>query len=116
MPGITSPVKINGRRCVDGGVVEPVPDGAFPKFSEVDRIVAVSVIPSFEEVDAGLCTVNPPEPPPSVLNRLFSSFNRSISPLAPGNVVDTFRQSIRAAQIILRADPRTLRRAGRRMV
>lgn len=111
MPGIIAPVKINGRRCVDGGVVEPVPVGALKKFSDVDRIVAVSVIPSFEEVDAGLCALDLDDlPPPSLTRRALSGFNRTFNPLAPGNVVDTFRQSIRAAQIriardsILRAD------------
>jgi len=97
MPGIIAPVRLEGRRCVDGGVVDPVPAGALRKFSEVDRVIAVSVIPTFSEIDAGL----DPEfdDPVPRHRRLASAFNRHFNLLAPGNVVDTFRQSIRAAQI-----------------
>jgi NTE family protein len=98
MPGIIAPVMFEGRRCVDGGVVDPLPVGALWKFGEVDRVIAVSVLPSFEEVEAGRIDDF------SVLQqsrtrRIFSAVNRCLNLMAPGNAVDTFRQSIRAAQI-----------------
>src|SRR6478735_3194380 len=98
MPGIVAPVKLGGHRCVDGGVVDPVPTGALRKYSDVDRVLAVSVIPTFSAVEEGLC-VREVEPAPgwSVRAALNGNFNL----LAPGNVIDTFRQSIRAAQIRL---------------
>lgn len=98
MPGIVAPVMLGGHRCVDGGVVDPVPTGALRKFADVDRVLAVSVIPTFNDVDEGLC-VREEEPAPgwSVRAVLNGHFNL----LAPGNVIDTFRQSIRAAQIRL---------------
>ncbi|MES2982066.1 MAG: patatin-like phospholipase family protein [Verrucomicrobiota bacterium] len=100
MPGIVVPVVINGRRCVDGGVVDPVPVSALRKFSDVDKIIAVSVIPSFEEVDAGLYRSADATPlHPSLTRRVLSSLNRNTNFLAKGNIVDTFRQSIRCAQI-----------------
>ncbi|MFC7336221.1 patatin-like phospholipase family protein [Haloferula chungangensis] len=102
MPGIIAPVVINGRRCVDGGVVDPIPVGALQKYSEADRIIAVSVIPTFEEVEAGL--LGEDAPPPSLAQRGIAAINRNFNLLAPGNVVDTFRQSIRAAQIRIAHD------------
>jgi NTE family protein len=102
MPGIIVPVRHHGRRCVDGGVVDPVPVGALHKFSDVDKVIAVSVIPSFEEVDAGMyCTLDGPPLIASLSSRFFSGINRNVNFLAKGNIVDTFRQSIRCAQIRL---------------
>lgn len=102
MPGIVVPVVINGRRCVDGGVVDPVPVSALRKFSDVDQVIAVSVIPSFEEVDAGLYrTLDELPLPKSFARRCLSVLNRKINFLAKGNIVDTFRQSIRCAQVRL---------------
>lgn len=103
MPGIIAPVMFEGHRCVDGGVVDPIPVGALHKFADVERIIAVSVIPSFEEVDTGRTDdfeVLPRKRP----RRFLSAINRRLNLLAPGNVVDTFRQSIRAAQIRMAHD------------
>lgn len=103
MPGVIAPVMIKGHRCVDGGVVDPVPVGALHKFSDVDRVLAVSVIPTFEDIEFG--RVHEYEgPPPSRWRRFVSSTNRSVNLLAQGNMIDTFRQSIRAAQIRMAHD------------
>jgi NTE family protein len=107
MPGIIAPVIVNGHRCVDGGVVDPVPVGALHKFSDVDHVIAVSVIPSFTEVDAGLAPEFDDPIPPH--RRAAGFLNRHLNLLAPGNVIDTFRQSIRAAQIRIAHD--SLKRA-----
>lgn len=104
MPGIIAPVTVGGRRCVDGGVVDPVPVGALWRFAEVDRVIAVSVIPTFAEVDAGLCDGDEETPPESWWRRGAGFLNRHCNVLAPGNVIDTFRQSIRAAQIRIAHD------------
>lgn len=100
MPGIVVPVLLNGRRCVDGGVVDPVPAGTLRKLGNVDVVIAVSVIPSFDEVDAGLYRADEDPPIPiSLYRRLLNGLNRNVNFLAKGNIVDTFRQSIRCAQI-----------------
>ncbi|MEP2775712.1 MAG: patatin-like phospholipase family protein [Luteolibacter sp.] len=105
MPGIIAPVNLNGRRCVDGGVVDPVPCEVLRKFADVDRVIAVSVIPTFEEVDSGMYQDDEEELPPlSLPRRLLSSINRNINFLAKGNIVDTFRQSIRCAQVRIAHD------------
>ncbi|MFD2255788.1 patatin-like phospholipase family protein [Luteolibacter algae] len=109
MPGIIAPVVLNGRRCVDGGVVDPVPVGALQKFSDVDRVIAVSVIPSFEEVDAGMYRDDDEVERFSMFRRGLSMINRNINFLAQGNIIDTFRQSIRCAQVRIAHD--SLKRA-----
>ena len=103
MPGIIAPVKINGRRCVDGGIVDPIPVGSLHRYSNADRVVAVSVIPTFDEVDSGMMD-DDELPPQSLTRRGLSAINRRVNLLAPTNVVDTFRQSIRAAQIRIAHD------------
>ena len=110
MPGIIAPVILNGRRCVDGGIIDPVPVSVLRKFTDVDKVIAVSVIPSFAEVDAGIYRGEEEEPLPiPLINRFFSVINRNINLLAKGNIVDTFRQSIRCAQIRIAHD--SLKRA-----
>jgi len=100
MPGIVVPVMIEGRRCVDGGVIDPLPVGVLQKFSDVDRVLAVSVIPTFADVEEGLCRRDV-GPPLSWWRHAGVTLNGNLNLFARGNVVDTFRQSIRAAQIRL---------------
>jgi len=109
MPGIIAPVMLDGHRCVDGGIVDPIPVGALRKFADVDKVIAVSVIPSFEEVDAGLYHDDKEPVPSSLSERFLSSLNRNVNFLAKGNIVDTFRQSIRCAQVRIAHD--SLKRA-----
>ncbi|RYD37300.1 MAG: hypothetical protein EOP87_03820 [Verrucomicrobiaceae bacterium] len=103
MPGIIAPVLLDGRRCVDGGVVDPVPVGVLRKYSHVDRILAISVIPTFQDVEEGACRNEPDEPRP-FFRRMMSGMNQHVNLMAPGNAIDTFRQSIRAAQIRIAHD------------
>jgi NTE family protein len=100
MPGIVAPVILDGHRCVDGGVIDPVPVGALRKFSDVDRVIAVSVVPTFRDVDEGLC-LHQESSDPGWCRRAGAAINGSFNLLARGNLIDTFRQSIRAAQIRL---------------
>ncbi|MES2923415.1 MAG: patatin-like phospholipase family protein [Verrucomicrobiota bacterium] len=100
MPGIVAPVMIDGRRCVDGGVIDPLPVGALQKFAAVDRVLAVSVIPTFADVEEGLCRRDV-GPPIAWWRHVGATLNGNLNLFARGNVVDTFRQSIRAAQIRL---------------
>lgn len=100
MPGIVAPVMIGCHRCVDGGVIDPLPVGALRKFSDVDRVLAVSVIPTFGDVDVGRCT-RKDEPELSLVQKVSEALNGNLNLLARGNMIDTFRQSIRAAQIRL---------------
>ncbi len=100
MPGIIAPVVIDGHRCVDGGVVDPVPVGVLRKFSDVDRVIAVSVIPTFADIEHGRGRRDD-APLAGWWRRAGASLNTRINFMARGNMIDTFRQSIRAAQIRL---------------
>lgn len=100
MPGVIAPVSFKGRHCADGGVVDPVPVGALRRYGDVDKIIAVSTLPTLAEVEAGACR------PDDGSNRNWwrrglGSLNAHANPLATGNLVDTFRKSVRAAQIRL---------------
>lgn len=100
MPGIVVPVMIDGRRCVDGGVIDPLPVGVLQKYSDVDRVLAVSVIPTFSDVEEGRCRrERVPEIP--WWRNIGPALNDNINVFARGNLLDIFRQSIRAAQIRL---------------
>lgn len=100
MPGIVVPVMIDGRRCVDGGVIDPLPVGVLQKFSDVDRVLAVSVIPTFSDVEEGRCRrERVPEIP--WWRNVGTTLNGNLNVFARGNILDTFRQCIKAAQIRL---------------
>jgi NTE family protein len=103
MPGIIAPVLLNGRNCVDGGVVDPVPVGVLRKYSDVDKVIAVSVIPTFEQVETGACARRR-ETQGNIARRAMRGLNGRLNLLAPGNALDIFRQSIRAAQIRIAHD------------
>jgi len=105
MPGVVTPVLHQGRRCTDGGVADPVPVGTLHKFSDVDVVLAVSVIPTFYDVDAGRCTHHEEniEKLPFI-KRSLSRLNQWTNILAPGNSIDTLRQAIKAAQIRIASD------------
>jgi NTE family protein len=104
MPGIIRPVLLDGHRCADGGVVDPVPVSSLEKFSEVDVTVAVSVLPSLGEVErfAHEPALAESERPGRV-RRLGNLLNRQFNLLAPGNVLDTLRKSVQAAQLRIAA-------------
>ena len=97
IPGICVPVEIDGHRYVDGGVVDPLPVGILAGLG-CDHIIAVSVIPSMREVVMGL---GEPEliHPPGMIRRCLSALNRSCNVFAKGNVVDTLRRSLTAAEV-----------------
>lgn len=103
MPGVIAPVLLNGRYCVDGGVVDPVPVGVLRKYSHVDKVIAVSVVPTFADVESGSCKRRIEEPR-SLFRKALHGINQRVNVMAPGNAMDTFRQSIRAAQIRIAHD------------
>ncbi|NNC87358.1 MAG: patatin-like phospholipase family protein [Akkermansiaceae bacterium] len=99
MPGIVAPVMLDGHRCCDGGVVDPLPVGSLRKFTDVDVVIGVNVLPTLQQVDTSAHEDEPPPAPPSPWKRLGRGLNRSINLAAHGNVIDTLRKSIKAAQL-----------------
>jgi NTE family protein len=103
MPGVIVPVHYQGHRCIDGGLVEPIPIAALHDFTEVDRVIAVSTIPSIGEVESGSVHLNPP-PTRNLLQRGLLRMLQPVNLLASGNLVDTFNQALKASQIRMADD------------
>jgi NTE family protein len=99
MPGVIKPVTLGGHRCADGGVVDPVPVSTLRKFSDVEIVIAVSVLPSLGEVERFAHAPVAESPRPKLVRRMGSLLNLSINLLAPGNVIDTLRKSVQASQL-----------------
>ncbi len=98
MPGVIVPVNYQGRRCVDGGIVDPVPISILKNRDDIDAVIAISTIPTFEEIDH--CTIDTFQTPKrGLMRRALSYLLRPINLLAHGNVIDTFVSSLKASQI-----------------
>lgn len=108
MPGVIVPVEINGHRYTDGGVIEPVPVGSLRKYAKTDYIIAVTTIPSLEDIatqERAILTAKQDykETRPwwkSTMNKV----NNHLNPTAEGNFVNTLTRSLRASQIRLADD------------
>ena len=105
MPGIIMPVEIDGKRCVDGGVADPVPVGTLRKFGNVNHIIAVSTTPSLEEIDTDEEATATAEREDHVNTSWWqtqkSYWNQKLNPAAPGNMLDNLSRSLTISQIRL---------------
>lgn len=103
IPGVCAPVRLNGRRLVDGGASEPLPVSLLKMRFGVDAVIAVNVMPT--PADIGACRAKDVDAakagPRNALARWASRFWRSINLLAYGNVMDTFQRSLMSAQLRL---------------
>lgn len=108
MPGFVVPVEINGMRCTDGGVVDPVPVAALHKFANVDYVIAVSTIPTLEEIDThSEATITAEQDQGEVQpwwRNPLASIGTKLNPAAKGNVIDNMRRALRASQIRMAHD------------
>lgn len=96
IPGICSPVLLNGRRYTDGGAVDPLPVTLLRERFDLDAVIAVNVLPTFHDLDrCQNTTFTPLIKKSSFMSRLL----RPVNLLADGNVLDTFRRSLMCAQI-----------------
>jgi NTE family protein len=97
IPGICVPVVVEGHRYVDGGIVDPLPVGVLAGVG-CDQIIAVNVIPSFEEIELGL-TQRPRKRPIGAFRSTLRKLNSAVNVFAEGNVVDIMRRSVLCAEI-----------------
>ena len=109
MPGIIVPVEIDGMRCTDGGVVDPVPVGALKKFTDVDYVIAVSTVPTLEDIDTHSTAEATVEEEIEVeaeswWQRSLGILGSKLNPGAKGNIIDNLRRSLRASQIRMAHD------------
>lgn len=103
IPGVCAPVRLNGRRYIDGGASEPMPVTLLKARFGVDVVIAVNVMPTPKDIEECRDTVfeGPPKAPRNALARGTAKFWKSINLLAYGNVIDTFRRSLMGAQLRL---------------
>ncbi len=97
VPGVCAPVRINGRRFTDGGASEPLPVTLLRQRFGVDRVLAVSVVPT--PLDIEQCRDNDFGPVPKPTRNPLVKIWRAINLMGYGNVLDTFRRSLFASQI-----------------
>jgi NTE family protein len=96
IPGICSPVLLNGRRYTDGGAVDPLPVTLLRERFDLDAVIAVNVLPTYHDLDrCQNTTFTPLIKKSSFMSRLL----RPVNLLADGNVLDTFRRSLMCAQV-----------------
>jgi NTE family protein len=118
IPGIVAPVQYHGKRYIDGGASQPLPvslmrqilaakplpasDGAGSP-APLDAIIAVNVMPTFEDLaSAQICSYpSPPPAPLGVWGRFSAVANRNVNLFAYGNVLDTFKRCLTSAQLRL---------------
>ena len=103
IPAVCSPVKLNNRRYTDGGVSEPLPVTLLKKRFNLDAIIAVNVMPAPEDFEANSDRTFKAADKPALkfLSRPFHSLWQKVNLLANGNVLDTFRRALMAAQLHL---------------
>ena len=103
IPAVCAPVKFNGRRYTDGGTSEPLPVTILKKRYHLDAVIAVNVMPTPGdfELQRDHTFMTDDKPVFRVFSRIFRSFWSKVNLLADGNVLDTFRRALMAAQLHL---------------
>jgi NTE family protein len=103
IPAICAPVHLDGRRYTDGGATEPLPVRLLKQHCAVDHVIAVNVMPAQSDFESGHDTTfgTTCEVPQNAASRLLRRLWRKVNLLAHGNVLDTFRRSLMAAQLRL---------------
>lgn len=106
IPGICAPVHVDGKRYIDGGASQPLPVSLLKRLAKVDYVIAVNVMPTSEDIAA--CDMNSfpaiPKVPRNVFRRFWSACVKSVNLFAYGNVLDTFKRCLTAAQLRLITD------------
>ncbi len=104
IPAICVPVELDSRRYTDGGASEPLPASLLRRHFELDHIIAVNVMPSSDDFETcrdgtfGRCKKSRRS---SLVLCLLRRLLRAVNLMEDGNVIDTFRRSLMAAQLRL---------------
>ncbi len=101
--GMCAPVRLNGRRFVDGGASEPLPVTLLKARFRLDAVIAVNVTPTPTDIAGSRVehVSNPPRTFRSALARWLRPLWKTVNLLAYGNVMDTFQRSLMTAQLRL---------------
>lgn len=97
VPGFCAPVHLNGHRYTDGGASEPLPVSLLRELKGVDRVLAVNVVPTC--CDIGECRAGDIAIGPKLTRNPLVRMWRKVNLMGYGNVLDTFRRALMAAQI-----------------
>ena len=98
IPGICKPVEIDGKFFVDGGVSSPVPVQTLLD-AGMDKVIAVSVIPTVEELQACRDRERVNRKRPKGLARVGQWLNQHLNYFAEGNILQVLRNSAMGSQI-----------------
>ncbi len=101
VPGIVSPVCRDGMEFVDGGIASPLPTSALHDFADVDKVIAVSVMPRVNELFDGPTDETKKKSRCSWLKRPFRWLNNRLNIFAKGNMIDILRGAAMGSQIRL---------------
>lgn len=98
IPGIVVPVTRDGIEYVDGGVCDPLPVAVLRNVAQMDRVIAVNVLPTVEEFyDSRKARTDCPKLP--LWKQPICWLNQQVNWFARGNILDTLRSSAMAAQM-----------------
>ncbi|NNE92752.1 MAG: hypothetical protein HKN23_13985 [Verrucomicrobiales bacterium] len=102
VPGIVHPVKRGSREFVDGGIAAPLPVSVLREYADVDKVIAVSVIPSIKELKrATEASEKAARKKIPFWKRPFKWLNRHLNYFAHGNLLDILRASAMGSQMRL---------------
>jgi len=105
IPGICTPVKLDGHRYIDGGAAQPLPVRLMRQTDQVDIVIAVNVMPTLEDLNASRSLEAQAEVlQPTLWRALGNGLNSHLNFFAPGNLLDTFKRCLASAQLRLIAD------------
>ncbi len=103
IPAVCAPVRIDGVRYTDGGASEPLPVTLMKERFHLDHVIAVNVMPMpgdlgdrDDHAAAADDTLGR-----HLLGHMFRSLWHRVNLFAHGNVLDTFRRALMAAQLRL---------------
>lgn len=101
VPGIVAPICRDGMEFVDGGIASPLPTSTLKKFADVDKIIAVSVLPRVNEIFDGPTDEAQKMSRCSWIMKPFSWLNKRLNIFAKGNMIDILRSAAMGSQIRL---------------
>ncbi len=100
IPGVCEPVKLNGIEYLDGGVCDPLPVSVL-KQAGMDYIIAVSVLPTVEELNEGRYGHLDPDRKRNAFQKAGAWLNKHLNYFAKGNLLDILRGAAMGSQMRL---------------
>jgi len=103
IPGVCTPVVIEGEAYVDGGIADPLPVDVLEEMG-INRIIAVNTIPTPAYLRCCLEMEREQESLHGRRHKILKRLNRRFNYFAPGNVLDVMMRAVHGAQIRVAED------------